>query len=75
MLMEMETITTMKPLNQTNMWNYIKYFFKVITGVSIIIALDVILKKADPYVGNWWLYITIASYHGYCYLEFRLTNK
>ena len=57
------------------MWNYIKYFFKVITGVSIIIALDVILKKADPYVGNWWLYITIASYHGYCYLEFRLTNK
>lgn len=57
------------------MWNYIKYVLKLITGISIIIALDVILKKADPYAGDWWFYITLASYQGYCYLEFNLTNR
>lgn len=57
------------------MWNYIKYVLKLITGISIIIALDVILKKADPYAGNWWFYITLASYQGYCYLEFNLKDK
>lgn len=57
------------------MWHYLQYFFKTLTGVSIIIALDVILKKADPNAGNWWFYITLASYQGYCYLEFNLKDK
>ena len=57
------------------MWNYIKYVLKIITGISIIIALDVILKKEDPYASDWWFYITLASYQGYCYLEFNLRNK
>lgn len=57
------------------MWHYIQYFFKTITGVSIIIALDVMLKKADPHAGNWWFFITLASYQGYCYLEFNLKDK
>jgi len=57
------------------MFNYIKYICKLITGLSIIIALDVLLKKADPYVSDWWFYITLASYQGYCYLEFNLRNK
>lgn len=57
------------------MWNYIKYVLKLITGISIIIALDVILKKADPYAGDWWFYITLVSYQGYCYLEFNLRNR
>ena len=57
------------------MWHYIQYFFKTTAGVSIIIALDVILKKVDPHAGNWWFYITLASYQGYCYLEFNLKDK
>ena len=57
------------------MWHYIQYIFKLITGFLIILALDVMLKKADPYAGNWWFYITLASYEGYCYLEFNLKDK
>jgi hypothetical protein len=41
----------------------------------VIIALDVILKKADPALGNWWYYMALMSYNGYCYLEYRLTDK
>ena len=57
------------------MWNYIQYIFKLITGLLIITALDVMLKKADPNTGNWWFYITLAGYQGYCYLEFNLKDK
>lgn len=57
------------------MWHYIQYFFKTIAGVSIIIALYVILKKADTHAGNWWFFITLASYQGYCFLEFNLKDK
>ena len=57
------------------MWHYIQYIFKLITGLLIITALDVMLKKADPNAGNWWFYITLASYQGYCYLEFNLKDK
>ncbi len=41
----------------------------------VIIALDVVLKKADKKVGNWWFYVTLMFYNGYCYLEYRLTDK
>lgn len=57
------------------MWNYIKYFLKLFFGLMVIIALDVMLKKADPNVGNWWFYLTLAFYNGYCYLEYRLNDK
>jgi len=57
------------------MWNYIKYLLKLLFGFMIIIAVDVILKKADPFVGNVWFYLTLMCYNGYCYLEYRLTDK
>lgn len=44
-------------------------------GFMIIIAIDVILKNADPAVGNWWFYTTLIFYNGYCYLEYRLTDN
>jgi hypothetical protein len=44
-------------------------------GMMIIIAFDVMLKKADVGVGDWWFYITLVLYNGYCYLEYRLTDK
>ena len=57
------------------MWYYIKYFLKLMLGMMIIIALDVMLKKADVGVGDWWFYITLVLYNSYCYLEYRLTDK
>ena len=57
------------------MWNYIKYLFKLYFGLMIIIALNTILKKADPLVGDLWFYITLFLYVGYCYLDYRLTDK
>jgi len=57
------------------MWHYIKYLLKLLTGLMIIVALDVMLKKADPSVGDWWFWITLILYNGYCYLEFRLEDK
>ena len=46
-------------------------------GFMVIIALDVMLKKADTSLenGDWWFYITLIFYNGYCYLEYRLTDK
>ena len=57
------------------MWYYIKYFLKLMLGLMIIIALDVMLKKADVGVGDWWFYLTLVLYNSYCYLEYRLTDK
>jgi hypothetical protein len=57
------------------MWNYLKYFLKLMFGFMVIIALDVVLKKADETVGNWWFYLTLVFYNGYCYLEYRLSDK
>ena len=57
------------------MWNYLKYFLKLMFGFMVIIALDVVLKKADETVGNWWFYLTLVFYYGYCYLEYRLSDK
>lgn len=57
------------------MWYYIKYFLKIMFGLMVIIALDVMLKKADVGVGDWWFYITLVLYNSYCYLEYRLTDK
>jgi len=57
------------------MWYYIKYLFKLFFGFMIIVALDVILQKTDVKVGYWWFYTTLMFYNGYCYLEYRLTDK
>ena len=57
------------------MGNYLKYFFKVAFGFMVIVALDVILKNADVGVGDWWFFLTLIFYSGYCYLEYRLTDK
>lgn len=55
--------------------NYLKYILKLLSGAMIIVALDVILRKADPYLGNEWIYTTLILYNGYCYLDFRLNDK
>ncbi len=57
------------------MWHYIKYLLKLLTGFMVIIALDVMLKKVDPDSDGWWFYMTLIFYNGYCYLEYRLTDK
>ena len=44
-------------------------------GFMVIIALDVVLKKADSTVSNWWFYVTLMFYNGYCCLEYRLTDN
>ena len=67
--------TTTKHTNKTNMLHYIKYLLKLLFGFSVIIALDVMLKKVDSEVGDWWFYLTLICYNGYCYLEYILTDK
>jgi hypothetical protein len=57
------------------MWHYLKYTLKLLFGFMIITALNVILKKADPSLNDWWFYLTLIFYNGYCYLEYRLTDK
>lgn len=59
------------------MWNYLKYFLKLMFGFMVIIALDVVLKKADTTLVycDWWFYLTLVFYNGYCYLEYRLSDK
>jgi len=57
------------------MWHYIKYLFKLLVGFMVIIALDVMLKKVDPYSDGWWFYTTLILYNGYCYLDYRLNDK
>jgi|LauGreDrversion4_2_1035121.scaffolds.fasta_scaffold709927_2 hypothetical protein len=57
------------------MLHYIKYILKLLFGFLIIIALDVTLKKSDSHVGDWWFYLTLICYNGYCYLDYRLTDK
>lgn len=41
----------------------------------VIIALDIMLCKVDPDAKGWWFYITLMSYHSYCYLEYKLTDN
>jgi hypothetical protein len=57
------------------MMHYLRYFLKMLFGLMVIVALDVILKKADPSLNDWWFYLTLIFYNGYCYLEYRLTDK
>ena len=57
------------------MKHYLRYFFKILFGMMIIIALDVMLKKVDPSVGNWWFFITLVLYNGYCYIDYRIEDK
>ena len=45
-------------------------------GLMIIISLNTILKKADPFVGDLWFYITLILYVGYCCIDYyTLTDK
>lgn len=57
------------------MKHYLRYFLKILFGFMIIIALDVMLKKVDPSVGNWWFFITLMLYNGYCYINYRIEDK
>lgn len=52
------------------MWNYIKYLLKLYFGAMIIVALNTILKKADPFIGDLWFFITIILYVGYCIIDY-----
>jgi|APGre2960657373_1045057.scaffolds.fasta_scaffold460729_2 hypothetical protein len=52
------------------MWNYIKYVLKLCIGAMIIVALNTILKKADPFIGDLWWYITVILYVGYCLIDY-----
>ena len=58
-----------------DMFHYLKYIFKLLFGFMVIVALDVILRKADPNIGWWWFCLTLMFYNGYVYLEYRLTDK
>jgi hypothetical protein len=60
--------------NKTNM-HYLKYLLRLLLGLMIITALDIMLKKADVGVGDWWFWITLMLHNGYCYLDYRLTDK
>ena len=57
------------------MKHYLRHFFKILFGMMIIIALDVMLKKVDPSVGDWWFFITLVLYNGYCYIDYRIEDK
>lgn len=57
------------------MWYYIKYLSKMLTGLLVITALNIMLKKADPYIGDFWFYTTLITYNCYCYFEYRLEDK
>lgn len=67
-------VKKIEKLDKNNM-HYLKYFFKIMFGYMIIVAFDVILRKADVGVGDWWFWITLVLYNGYCYLDYRLTDK
>ncbi len=55
--------------------NYLKFFLKTIFGFIIIVALDVMLKKADAGVGDWWFWITLITWICYCFTDYKLTEK
>ena len=57
------------------MRNYIKYLLKLYFGVMIIVALNTILKKADPFVGDVWFFITLILYVGYCFIDYYLLKE
>ena len=52
------------------MRNYIKYLLRLFIGAMIIVALNTILKKADPFIGDLWFYITLILYVGYCLIDY-----
>ena len=57
------------------MMHYLRYFLKMLFGLMVIVALDVILKKADPSLNDWWFYLTLIFYNGYVYIDYRLNDK
>ena len=57
------------------MMHYLRYFLKMLFGLMVIVALDVILKKADLSLNDWWFYLTLIFYNGYCYIDYRLNDK
>jgi hypothetical protein len=52
------------------MWNYIKYLLRLYIGAMIIVALNTILKKADPFIGDFWFFTTLILYCGYCIIDY-----
>ena len=52
------------------MWDYIKYLLRLYIGAMIIVALNTILKKADPFVGDLWFFITLILYCGYSCIDY-----
>ena len=52
------------------MRNYIKYLLRLYIGAMIIVALNTILKKADPFIGDLWFFITLILYVGYCLIDY-----
>ena len=57
------------------MWNYIKYLLRLYIGAMIIVDLNTILKKADPFIGDLWFFITIILYVGYCFIDYYLLKE
>ena len=57
------------------MRNYIKYLLRLYIGAMIIVALNTILKKADPFIGDLWFFITIILYVGYCFIDYYLLKE
>jgi hypothetical protein len=57
------------------MRNYIKYLLRLYIGAMIIVALNTILKKADPSIGDLWFFITIILYVGYCFIDYYLLKE
>jgi hypothetical protein len=57
------------------MRNYIKYLLRLYIGAMIIVALNTILKKADPFVGDVWFFITLILYVGYCFIDYYLLKE
>jgi hypothetical protein len=41
----------------------------------IIVALNTILKKADPFIGDFWFFITLILYVGYCFIDYYLLKE
>ena len=57
------------------MLHYLKYLFKLYFGFMIIVALNTMLHNVHPFIGDFWFFITLILYCGYCYIGYRITDK